>query len=688
LDAPRHAAASHRFPALDASAVATVAVEVKTTLHGPLPGSNPQPREGLELIIGTAGHIDHGKTSLVKALTGVDADRLKEEKERGITVDLGFAYQTLADGDVLGFVDVPGHEKLVRNMLAGATGIDHVMLVVAADDGPMPQTREHLAILQLLGLGQGVVALSKCDLVSEARIAEVSAEIRALLAGTGLADPPILPVSSVTGQGIAALQAQLESARATLKPHPTGGHFRLAVDRSFTLPGIGTVVTGTAVSGRVALGDRLLVSPRGLELRVRGIHAQNRQAAQGQAGQRLALNVAGVEKAQVQRGDWIVAEALHAPTQRLDARLQVLASEAKALAHWTPVHLHLGAEDVTARVVLLEGTPIAPGHGALVQLDLDRPIGALRGDRFILRDQSALRTIAGGAVIDIFAPPMRRRKAQRLAALAALERETPAEALAASLALEPPHGVDQRQFTTLWNLRAEDTAALLAAVPHRTMVDGTLTLLFAPGQLERYAARVIEVLAAFHRRSPDSPGLTQEQLQRQVREKPGGAVFALLLQSLVKDGSLRRSGPHLALAGHEVTLQGAEKQIWERLKPWLDEGGIHPPKLSEMLERDRSLRKDQVMRTLQRLQRMGKVHAVGAEYFIQTPHLLSLALKAQALAEADANKRLNVRELRDSVGVSRHLSVPLVEFFDQIGLTARDALGRHFKRDPRKMFES
>ena len=639
------------------------------------------------MIIGTAGHIDHGKTSLVKALTGVDADRLKEEKERGITVDLGFAYKALPDGEVLGFVDVPGHEKLVRNMLAGATGIDHVMLVVAADDGPMPQTREHLAILDLLGLAQGVVALTKCDLVTPSRLAEAHAEVRALLADSALADAPILPLSSVTGEGVDALLEHLEQARATLVPRRQQGQFRLAVDRSFTLAGIGTVVTGTAVAGRVAVGDRLKLSPRGLDLRVRGIHAQNRQADAGHAGQRLALNLAGVDKADVRRGDWVVAAALHAPTQRFDARIQVLAGESRALAHWTPVHLHLGAEDVGARVMLLEGAAVAPGRSARVQLILERPIGALHGDRFILRDQSALRTLGGGLVIDAFPPASRRRREQRLAALNAMERPTPADALAAMLTLESPHGIDARSFAVQWALSDDDRHSVLGAVPHRALTDAGQDLLFAPGQIERYASRVIELLGAHHRKSPDSPGLTPEQLQRTVRDKPAAAVFTLLLQGLVKEARLKRSGPHLALAGHDASLQGAEKQLWERLKPWLDEGGIHPPMLSDMLLRDRSLRKDQVLRVLQRLQRMGKVHAVGAEYFIQTQHMRALAVQAHALAEADAHKRLNLKELREASGISRHLSVPLVEYFDQIGLTKRDAVGRHFRSDPRKLFD-
>ncbi len=640
------------------------------------------------MIIGTAGHIDHGKTSLVKALTGVDADRLKEEKERGITVDLGFAYQTLADGDVLGFVDVPGHEKLVRNMLAGATSIDHVMLVIAADDGPMPQTREHLAILHLLGLRSGLVVLTKCDLASEQRVGEAKAEIRALLQGSALAEVPVLEVSSITGQGIAELADHLARARRPVPTRRQQGHFRLAVDRSFTLAGIGTVVTGTAVSGQVAVGDKLTLSPRGLEVRVRAIHAQNRPSSTGQAGQRLALNLAGVDKTDLRRGDWVLAEPLHAPTQRFDARLQLLASEAKSLAHWTPVHLHLGAEDVGARVALLEGQPLLPGGQAWVQLELDRAIGALHGDRFILRDQSALRTLGGGVVTDAFPPVTRRRRSQRLAALEAMDQATAAEALAALLALKPATGIDAQSFAMQWNLGATESQLLWTAVPHRSLSEGDRRLLFAPGQIESYAAALTHHLTAFHRKQPDSPGLTQEQLQRAVRDKPAGALFALLLRQLVKESVLKRSGAHHALPTHDASLQGADKVMWEKLKPLLDEGGIHPPRFSDMLLRDRTLRKDQVLRLMQRLQRMGAVHPVGAEYFIQTPHLLDLAARAFALAEADPNKRLNVKALRESTGISRHLSMPLVEYFDEIGLTKRDDIGRHFRRDPRKVLQT
>ncbi len=640
------------------------------------------------LIVGTAGHIDHGKTSLVKALTGVDADRLKEEKARGITIDLGFAYKPTPDGSVLGFVDVPGHERLVRNMLAGATGIDHVLLVVAADDGPMPQTREHLAILDLLGLGRGAVVLTKADLVSAQRLDEVRAEVQALLAPTALAGAPAFAVSNLSGQGIAELEAHLQQARALPSRALEQGQFRLAVDRCFSLAGIGTVVTGTAVSGRVAVGDRVLVSPRGLPVRVRGLHAQNRESTAGLAGQRLALNLAatGLEKSDISRGDWIVAEAAHAPTRRIDARMRLLASEARELTHWTPVHLHLGAADVGARVVLIEGPTLAPGGTALVQLELDREVGAWWGDRFIVRDQSATRTLGGGVVLDPFASATLRRKPQRLASLAALELPLAADALRALLALEPPAGVDIERFLIARNLQPATRQALLEAVPHRALPDAGGARLFPPGLLKRLAQGITGTLGDYHREQPASPGMAPELLQRQCPGKPRAAVYQHLLRELLADGRIQRAGTLLRLAGHEVQLPPGEQKLWERLKPWLDEGGIHPPRLSDMLARDRSLHRDQVLRLMAKLARYGRIYIVSDEYCVQPRHVQMLAAAAQKLAQADEHHRLNVKDLRESLNLSRHLSLPLVEFFDQVGFTKRDPEGRKIRRDATEMF--
>src|SRR5437660_6122153 len=407
------------------------------------------------MIIGTAGHIDHGKTALIKALTGMDADRLPEEKARGISIDLGYAFYPLADGAVLGFIDVPGHERFVHNMLAGATGIDFVRLVVAADDGVMPQTREHLEIIDLLGVKHGAAALTKIDCVGWARVDAARAEIEALLRGTALAGSPVFALSSMTGDGVPALRAHLEAMAAS--PPPAGaaeGCFRLAVDRCFTIAGSGTVVTGTVFSGSVGVGDHLLVSPSGQEVRVRSIHAQNRVAERGAAGQRCALSLVGVEKKDIARGDWILESAVYAPTGRFDTSLKLPPSATRALQHWTPVHVHLGAAEAMGRVSLLQATGIEPGGSGHAQIVLDRPIGALRGDRFILRDQSAQQTLAGGVVLDPFAPARKVRTPARLAVLAALERPPMFDALQQLLSVAPAGGV-LSWFARSSNLRAQ-----------------------------------------------------------------------------------------------------------------------------------------------------------------------------------------------------------------------------------------
>ncbi|WP_313210232.1 selenocysteine-specific translation elongation factor, partial [Stutzerimonas nitrititolerans] len=309
------------------------------------------------MIIGTAGHIDHGKTALLKALTGQQGDRRREERERGITIDLGYAYADLGDGQLTGFIDVPGHERFVHNMLAGASGIDCMLLVVAADDGVMPQTREHLAIVELLGIRRALVALTKIDRVEPARVEEVRQQITELLQPGPLAGSAIFPVSSIEGRGIDALRQALLDQAARIDARSDSGYFRLAIDRAFSVTGAGVVVTGTAFAGRVQVGDELMLSPLGRRVRVRGLHAQNREANEAHAGQRVALNLAGERLAveQISRGDWLLAPALQGATRRIDIEFTLLASEARALKHWTPVHLHLGAQDITGRIALLEG---------------------------------------------------------------------------------------------------------------------------------------------------------------------------------------------------------------------------------------------------------------------------------------------------------------------------------------------
>ena len=378
---------------------------------------------GCAVIVATAGHVDHGKTALVRALTGVDTDRLPEEKRRGLTIDLGFAYHPLDSGHVLGFVDVPGHERFVRNMLAGVGAVDLALVVVAADDGVMPQTREHAAILDLLGVTECIAVVSKTDKVGVARAAEVCVEADSLLSATGMRGAEVHQVSVLSGAGMDALAAALRKRALGLAARAANGRFRLCIDRVFTLKGTGLVVTGTVHAGVASTGERLVVTPGGHEARIRGIHAQDRPAGHARAGERCALNLSGrgIGPGTIARGAWVVDHALHAPSDRIDVRLRVLPGETRALRHWTPVHVHLAASHSTARVAVLGAGSIAPGGDGRVQVVLDRPLHVLAGDRIVIRDQSATRTMGGGMVIDPFSPRRGRARPARLAWLDAIE---------------------------------------------------------------------------------------------------------------------------------------------------------------------------------------------------------------------------------------------------------------------------
>ncbi len=468
------------------------------------------------MIIGTAGHIDHGKTTLVKALTGVDCDRLKEEKARGITLDLGYAY---ADAGRLGFVDVPGHERLVHNMLAGATGIDFVLLVVAADDGPMQQTREQLAIVELIDLRRGAVALTKVDAVAPERRAAAQTEVAALLAGTALEGAPVFEVSATQGEGVAALHDHLLDAADHLAARAAAGGFRHAIDRCFTLQGVGLVVTGTAFSGRVSVGDAVTVTPPGLSARVRGLHAQDRSAQSGGAGERLALNLAGdFGKEDIARGMWVVDPALHVPVQRFHARLRVPAAGEAPIRHWMPVHVHLGASDILGRVALLEGEQLAPGEAMLAEILLDKPTGALWGDHLILRDQSATRTLGGGRVLDIFPPTRYKRAAERLDYLRLLEQDDPRPALEHALARQPA-GTHLDRYALNRNLAAEEAQALWRDMGLVVVEEADGRKGFSPEHWAALRARLLEAARTEHERAPDMIGVERDRLRRLTRRR-------------------------------------------------------------------------------------------------------------------------------------------------------------------------
>jgi len=621
------------------------------------------------VIIATAGHIDHGKTRLVKALTGVDTDRLPEERARGISIELGFAHTTLGSRGRVSFVDVPGHERFIRTMIAGVGGIDAALLVVAADDGLMPQTLEHLQILDLLGVEHGVVAVTKTDLVSPERVAAVVAEARAALSSTSLRAASLIPVSAHSGQGMPELLAWLDqSGAAPPRPADEDHHFRLPVDRAFVIPGRGTVVTGTIHSGCVALGELLRVSPSGQEVRVRGIQIQGEAADQGQRGQRCALNLVGASVEDVRRGDWILHAAAHAPTQRLDVRLKVLDSDAGALRHWTPVHLHLGTLDVPARIAVPGEASIEAGASGYVQLITDRPIAALHGDRFIVRCQSARRTLGGGVVLDPFAPARQRKGGLRTAVLQAHERPSAGGVLSGLLELSET-GVDLHAFGQAMNLvPAAAQAALRAAQAVPLGKD-------RPTGLGRAAAdalvvRVLNEVRTFHDKHPNAAGIEVARLRAALAPRLNKAAFQALVRDLANRQLLVLSNDVARLSGHEAAFSAQEERLWARVHETLLRAGAQVPLIAELAQ---ALGVgEQVLRDLlHRKSRGGAVRRITATRFGLRETLAELAAATRTVAAATDDGFFSAADYRNAIGTGRGLAIHILEYFDQTGVTQR-----------------
>ena len=623
------------------------------------------------MIIGTAGHVDHGKTALVKALTGIDTDRLAEEKRRGITIDLGYAYT-----DTFGFVDVPGHERFVHTMLAGASGIDAALLVVALDDGVMPQTREHVQILELLGIDRGVVALTKQDLAGDG-VDTVAAQVRSLLAGTPFATASLLPVSAHSGDGIEALEAALRALGPRLRDLEQ--HPRLAVDRAFTLSGAGLVVTGTLVSGRIRVEDRLMLSPPGLELRVRGLHAQNRPATEATAGQRVALNVTGprLSKDIVSRGDWVLHPDAHRPVTAFDARITLVADAARALRSDTPVHVHLGAAHTIARVAPLDADRIEPGCSVLARLTLQQPIGALARDRLVLRDATATRTIGGGVLIDPFPPRRGRRTPDRLQQLAALDHAEPAAALHSLLAL-PPGWTDRAAFLTSRNLAPSMQTATLRAAP-AVPVAGYL---MAPLAVEDLSRDIVGHLATHHAAAPDQPGLQPERLRTAMANRPPVSAFRAILEMLFRAQTVEQDGPWLRLPSHRARLSVQDERLWREARNLIAAERFRPPRTRD-LARSLSVPELATRAMLKRVQRMGRLIEVAPDQFFLSETVAEMLDIAASIAGTGV---LTAAEFRDRLCNGRKVAIHILEFFDRAGVTVRIGDERRVRNDRVGMF--
>ncbi len=628
------------------------------------------------MIIGTAGHVDHGKTTLVRALTGVDTDRLKEEKRRGISIELGFAYADVPGAERLGFVDVPGHERFVATMVAGACGIDLALLVVAVDDGVMPQTREHLAVLELLGIPRAVIALTKCDRADARRTSEVRAEVTALLAATSLRDAPTFEVNAANDKdaGLAGLRAYLEDCARRHARRDSSRLLRLSIDRVFTLAGRGTVVAGTIAAGLIQEEDTVAILPGGRQARVRSLHAQNRPTVSARAGERCAVNLVGIGRESVARGDWLAAPQLLRPSRRLDVVLRLLPAGRTRLDAGDTVHLHLGTTRRTARVVPLQSGPLLADSAGRAQLLLDAPVCALPGDRFIVRNPQATATLGGGIVLDPDAPARARRSPQRLHTLDALQHLIASGDLA-PLLQAAPHGLERADLVRLTGTPA---AGLKLPAGALQLTRGSHPLVILPGHWQGLQARVLAALREFHQNHPEESGVDRGRLRRMSVPKLAEPAWDCLLATLEADAAVARSGPWVRLPEHTAQLSAADQVLVAKLRPLIEAGGSDPPWVRELAgqigepeARVREVLRKQVLR--------GELYQVVHDLFYAPSSVAELVAVARRLSDEDG--AVNAARYRDALGLGRKRTIQILEFFDRVGYTRRIRDSHVLRRD-------
>lgn len=623
------------------------------------------------LILGTAGHIDHGKTSLVKALTGTDTDRLKEEKARGITIELGFAHLELPGGIAFGVVDVPGHEKFVRAMVAGVAGMDLVMLVIAADEGIMPQTREHLDILRLLGVRCGLVALTKSDLVEPDWLPLVQEEVREFVVGTFLENAPIIPVSSRTGAGLDDLKAELSQLAEGASEKKREGYFRLPVDRVFTVAGFGTVVTGTLLAGEIRVGDELELLPGKIPGRVRGIQAHGTKAGIGQAGQRLAVNLQGVDLDQAHRGDVVVPTGVFRTSRRIDVRLDHLASAPRDLRHRAAVRFHSGTSEVTARIILLEHDVLPPGQSGYAQLRLDQPLLLVSGDPYLIRASSPSVTIGGGIVLDPFPPARRRRSEDALKLLGSLDAAEHQKTCGLIVSQALLSGVTFDEIVLRSGIaRKQAEAALQGLLTTGAIVQMTRDprIFLSTAAVTGLKELLQEALSGYLAAHPLKEGISKEELKTRMPKRSDQRFFAPLLAELEKEGALvaerelvRPGGAQKRAAAHTTGLGAA-------ITAALSERGIEPPTVKELIETLRCT--EQELRDhLAVLTREGGITRVSGDiYYAREP---LAAIEEKLVAHLRLHGEIMPARFRELTGLSRKFMIPLLEYFDGRKVTIR-----------------
>lgn len=624
----------------------------------------------MPVIMGTAGHIDHGKTTLIKALSGIDCDRLKDEKKRGITIELGFAYLDLPNGQRLGIVDVPGHEKFVKNMVAGAAGIDFVLLTVAADEGIMPQTREHLEICSLLGISQGIVAVTKTDTVDADLLELAVEELGDYLSKTFLKEAPIIPVSAHTGQGLEQLSASLQEMIASLQAKESSDLLRLPVDRVFTMRGHGTVITGTLISGKVRVGDGLTIYPEGPSTKVRSLQVHGHSVEEASMGQRTAVNLHGLEVEDIERGDVLARPETLFPSQIWDVEITMLSSSPKPLKHRKEIHFHHGSRETLARVYLFDGEQASPGDTILAQIHFSRPMVGVYGDRFVIRSFSPLRTIAGGTLLNPCGIKMR-RSAANLEYLEALRDSEPQELIQTQLDFAGPKGLSLAMLQVMSNLSSKQLSRLLQdlGAKQKIFLFDRETVSYVSGT---YVQQATEELLAFvqdyHRQNPMKSGVTRGMVASNWGRRLPQKLVHFLIERCLKDGRLVAEQEVLRLPEHSITLASDQTKLKEDLLAAYRQGGTQPPNLNDVLERF-GVPKKEAQPVLQLLADEGKLVKLKDGLFYSAEALETI--RNLVREHFRNNSQLSPTDFKELTGLSRKFSIPLLEQLDKEKLTMR-----------------
>jgi selenocysteine-specific elongation factor len=624
-----------------------------------------------QIILGTAGHIDHGKTSLVRATTGIDTDRLKEEKLRGITIELGFAHLELPSGQQVGIVDVPGHEKFVKNMVAGATGIDIVAMVIAADEGVMPQTREHLEICSLLDVRHGFVALTKIDMVDEEMLELAREDIRDFVQGTFLENRPVVPVSAVTGAGIPEFVATLDALCREVPERKTTGLFRLPVDRVFTMRGFVTVITGSLVSGSVAVGETVMIYPAQKTAKVRGLQVHNQAVETATAGMRTALNFQGLERTAVERGHVLSNPQALAPSYMVDISLHFLASARKPLKNRTRVRFHTGTSEILGTLVLLGTDELPPGATVPAQIRLDTPVALVRDDRFVVRSLSPARTIGGGRVLNPIPPKHKRFRPEVVEGLSHLAELPVKEAVAFHARETGARGVSLAALRLMTNLPDKQIEAVLGTLLSRKtliMTDRESRTVIHAEAFDALKAQLLEMLAAYHAKNPLKPGMPREEVRSKLPSYVDNRVVNLLLNQLQRSAEVVAEEETLRLPGHTISLGRDQDRLRRQILELYAEAGLAPPYFKDLLQQ-LELPADMGRDVMQLLMAEGQMVKVKEDLYFHAPAVEEL--KGRLVAFLQAEGEITTPRFKDMTGASRKYVIPLIEFFDTTRLTIR-----------------